>query len=73
MATALAVNTPLDPRTLPALRRRLGYTQAEIGALVGSNANEVSRLERALAPGELLDRIVGALADLAACEPAPQM
>ncbi|MCC7362728.1 MAG: hypothetical protein IT317_24820 [Anaerolineales bacterium] len=70
MATTLTVAASFDPRTVPALRRRLGLTQADAARLADSNANDVSRLERALQPGELLDRLIGALQ--AAAEAAPQ-
>ncbi len=50
-----------DVRQLPALRRRLGLTQTELAHRLGVRADEISRLERALAPGELLDRLVAAV------------
>jgi len=61
MATQLAIAAAFDPRTVPAMRRQMGLTQAQVARLAGSNVNDVSRLERALQPGELLDRLIGAL------------
>jgi DNA-binding transcriptional regulator YiaG len=61
MANALAVQTAFDPRTVPAIRRRMGLTQAQVARMADGNVNDVSRLERALQPGELLDRMIGAL------------
>lgn len=62
MAACLEMPSTVDPRLLAARRRRLGLTQAALAARIGASVNELSRLERALMPGELLDRVIAALA-----------
>lgn len=61
MAATPIVTTTLDVRRLPGLRRQLGMTQEELAGRVGTTAQEVSRLESALRPEGLLDRLVGGL------------
>jgi len=66
MGTCPVVTATLDVRRLPGLRRQLGLTQAQIAEKAGSTANEVSRIESALRPSGLLDRMVDALTEAAA-------
>lgn len=59
-ATPIVAAT-LDVRRLPGLRRQLGLTQPELCDRIGARVDDLSRLERAVAPGGLLDRVVDGL------------
>lgn len=61
MHTTPVVNTTLDVRRVPGWRRQLGLTQQQLARRIGARSDDLSRLERYLAPGELLDRVVDAL------------
>jgi transcriptional regulator with XRE-family HTH domain len=61
MSDVAVIEVELDARRLPALRRRIGLTQAALARKIGCHTQDVSRLERSLMPGELLDRVVGGL------------
>lgn len=71
MATILGVTTTFDVRLLPAMRRNAGLTQAELAARIGCRQEDIARLERATQRGELVDKIIAALAALADT-PAPE-
>ena len=74
--TRLPVSVPVDGRHIAAVRSALGVTQQDLAAMVGVRSDDLSRLERHLLPGGLLDRVAAALVDLASrqsCnQPAPQ-
>lgn len=61
MSAALAISATIDPRRLPGMRRQLGLTQTELAQRIGVRSDEICRLERALAPGELLDMVIDGL------------
>ncbi len=63
MSAVPVVTTTLDVRRLAGggLRRQLGLTQTALGERIGARVDELSRLERALSPGGLLDRVVDGL------------
>ena len=61
MGATLAITATIDPRRLPAWRRQLGLTQTELAHRIGVRSDEICRLERALAPGELLDMMIDGL------------
>lgn len=61
MSATPVVSATLDVRRLPALRRQLGLTQPELCERIGARVDDLSRLERAVSPGGLLDRVVDGL------------
>lgn len=62
MDTTTPILTPtIDVRVLPAMRRRLGWTQTELARRIGCRPEEVTRVEASLRPGGVLDRIMAAL------------
>lgn len=71
-ATAMPVVTAtLDVRRLPGWRRQLGLTQQQLAKQAGIRSDDLSRLERFLAPGEHLDRVLDALTE-AQADSGPQ-
>lgn len=60
------VTVTIDPRRLPGWRKQLGLTQEELAHRIGASAQELSRLESALRPGGLMDRVIEGLSDAAA-------
>lgn len=59
-----------DPRGIAGWRRSLGLTQAELAKRVGTHAETVSILERALMPGEVLDSMIEKLQEAQAARAA---
>ena len=70
MGACPVVIATLDVRRLPGLRRQIGLTQVQLAERAGTTASEVSRIESALRPSGILDRMVEALT--AAAGAAPQ-
>ena len=66
MGACPVVTATLDVRRLPGLRRQLGLTQVQLAEKAGTTPAEVSRIESALRPAGLLDRMVDALTEAAA-------
>lgn len=64
-ATRVATVT-VDVRKIPALCRTLKIPQSELAKRAGTRPDEVSRFFSAVAPGGLMDRLVDAVADMAA-------
>lgn len=63
-AAQLAV--PIDGRHLAALRSQCGVTQQQLARRIGARSDELSRLERYLLPGGLLDTAAAELTRIAA-------
>lgn len=71
-ATPMRLEARLVPQSLPDLRRRLGVTQEQLAEQLGTSAQEVCRLERALRPGGLLDQLLAELLEAPTLqEPTP--
>jgi transcriptional regulator with XRE-family HTH domain len=62
MRTCPIVTATLDVRRLPGLRRQIGLTQVQLAERAGTTPAEVSRVESALRPQGILDRMIDALA-----------
>jgi transcriptional regulator with XRE-family HTH domain len=71
MSASLVVAATVDVRRVSGWRRQLGLSQQDLAKRIGARSDDVSRLERYLAPGELLDRVVDGLTAAPADE-APQ-
>jgi len=65
----VVVTAPIDPRRLPALRKRLGLGQPELARRMGTNVPDLSRLECSLRPGGMLDNYID---ELTAAAETPQ-
>lgn len=62
----------MDVRKIPAVVRALKVPQAELAKRAGVRPDDVSRFFCAVAPGGLMDRLVDAVADMAAEAAATQ-
>lgn len=60
------VTASIDPRRIPGLRKQLKLSQADMARKIGVAPQELCRLESALRPGGMLDRLIEAITEEAA-------
>ena len=68
MSALLTFDPTVSIRHLPAMRRRLGLTQAQLAVRVGCRQEDIARFEKATQEGCLADRIMDALTAAVAAE-----